>query len=477
MRYECGVCGHIYDEQSESVPFEDLSDGWSCPICDADGLFFKQMKEPTAKPKKKTETKQTTAISAHERLSDLSYPSGFERADDAQEPHMDTIHEMAKSGQSVIEPMHSKSPKVSWDDILILGGQLNKMMRDEHAPVKTTTVIGTRAQKPLVIEHPVFITHMSFGALSREFKLSLSKGSAAVKTAMCSGEGGILPESMEAAHKFIFEYVPNLYSVTDDNLKKADAIEIKIGQGTKPGMGGHLPGSKVTEEIAQIRGKTQGEDIISPSRIEGVGDADGLKRLVDSLRERSEGRPIGVKIAAGHIEDDLAVIDFANPDYVTIDGRNGATGASPKIIKDATTIPTIFALHRARTYMDENDMDMQLVITGGLRVSSDFAKALAMGADAIAIGTAAMMAAACQQYRVCHTGKCPVGVATQDPDLRARLSGDRAAMRLTNFLEATREELKTFARITGNDDVHALSVADLCTISSEISQNTNIRHS
>ena len=479
MRYECGVCGHIYDEDAEGVLWEELSDSWCCPVCDADGLFFREMaQEPAAPAKKESEKSEAKEQSKkrEENISDLSYPAGFERRDDAREPYMDVIHQMAKTGKSVIEPMRSVTPRIAWEDILILGGQLSKMMLEEDAEVSTKTVIGKSAKKPLVIEHPVFITHMSFGALSREFKLSMARGSAEAKTAMCSGEGGILPESMDAAYRFIFEYVPNLYSVTDENLKNADAIEIKIGQGTKPGMGGHLPGSKVTEEIAAIRGKKMGEDIISPSRFAGIDSKDDLKNMVDDLRKRSEGRPIGIKIAAGHIEKDLAVVAYAKPDYVTIDGRNGATGASPKIIKDATTLPTIFALYRARKYIDENGLEMELVITGGLRVSSDFAKALAMGADAIAIGTAAMMAGACQQYRVCNNGKCPVGVATQDPDLRARLNPDKAAARVYNFFNATREELKTFARITGNDDVHALSISDLCTVNSEISNHTSIRH-
>ncbi len=201
-----------------------------------------------------------------------------------------------------------------------------------------------------------------------------------------------------------------------------------------------------------------------------------MKQLVDDLRELSQGRPVGIKIAAGHIERDLAVVKYADPDFVTIDGRGGGTGASPKLIKDSTTVPTIFALGRARKYMDEHGMDMELVITGGFRISPDFAKALAMGADAIAIGTAAMIAAACQQYRVCHTGKCPVGCATQDVELRKRLDQDTGAKRVFNYLNATREELKTFARITGKDDVHKLSMDDLCTVSHDISMNTDIKH-
>ena len=301
-------------------------------------------------------------------------------------------------------------------------------------------------------------------------------GSAMARTAMCSGEGGILPQEREAAYKYIFEYVPNLYSVSEENLRCADAIEIKIGQGTKPGMGGHLPGSKVTPEIAAVRGKPLGRDVISPSRFPGIDSKEDLKALVDRLREESEGRPIGIKIAAGRIEKDLEFCVFAGPDFITIDGRGGATGASPKLIRDAASVPTIYALYRARKYLDEVGADMELVITGGLRVSSDFAKALAMGADAVAIASAALIAAACQQYRICGTGMCPVGVATQDEALRRRLPMDAAAQRVANFLNVSLEEIKTFARITGHHNIHDMDVDDLCTISREISEFTNLRH-
>jgi glutamate synthase domain-containing protein 2 len=342
--------------------------------------------------------------------------------------------------------------------------------------VNIQTIIGKNAQKPLVIESPIYITHMSFGALSRETKIALAKGSAAIKTAQCSGEGGILKEEMENAYKYIFEHVPNRYSVTDENLENADAIEIKIGQSTKPGLGGQLQGEKVTEEIAKVRGKPLWQDIHSPATIPGISTKEDLKELVDELRVRSEGRPIGIKFAAGHIEDDLEHVLYAEPDFITLDGRGGSTGASPKLIRDSTSVPTIYALSRARKYLDEHNSDISLTITGGLRVSSDFAKALAMGADAIAIGTGAMIAAACQQYKICDTGNCPVGVATQDEELRKRLKIETAAKRVENYLKVSTNELKTFARITGHNDVHDLNVNDLCTINSEISDYTDIKH-
>ena len=372
--------------------------------------------------------------------------------------------------------MSTRMPMPNWDDILLLGAQLNPAPLNDGDFVETKTVIGNHAKKPMVLESPVYISHMSFGALSKEVKVALAKGSAMAKTAMCSGEGGILPEEREASYKYIFEYIPNKYSVTDENLRNADAIEIKIGQGTKPGMGGHLPGEKVTAEIAAIRGKKQGEDVQSPSKFPEINSKEDLKAMVDMLRERSEGRPIGIKIAAGNIEDDLEYCVFAEPDFITVDGRGGATGSSPFFLREATTVPTVYALSRARKYLDSVGSDISLVITGGLRVSADFAKALAMGADAIAIASAGLIAAACQQYRICGTGKCPVGVATQDPELRKRLHVEASAQRVANFLNVSLEELKTFARVTGNTSVHDLSVDNLVTLDKEIAEYTGIRH-
>ncbi|AXU74523.1 oxidative stress protein [Clostridioides difficile] len=476
--YKCSVCGYIYDESKNDKTWDELSEDWECPVCTKGRSYFGKIStvyyeedEKVAEDIVEDESKLNT-----EKEGDLNYLSTYLRRDDEVEKHMDIIHEMAVTGKSIIEPMRTKLPVISWDDILIMGAQLNPLPLNEHDEVNTTTIIGKKAKKPMIIENPVYISHMSFGALSKELKIALAKGAAQNKTAMCSGEGGILPEEKEASYKYIFEYVPNKYSVTEENLKNSDAIEIKIGQGTKPGMGGHLPGEKVTEEIAKVRNKPVGQDVISPSCFEEIQSKEDLKKLVDELREVSEGRPIGVKISAGHIEKDMEFIAYAKPDFVTIDGRGGATGASPKLLKDATSIPTIFALYRARKYIDTHGLDMDLVITGGLRISTDFAKAIAMGADAVAIASSALMAAACQQYRICGSGKCPVGVATQDEELRKRLHIENSANRVANFLNVSLEELKTFARISGHKDIHDLSVDELYTVNSEISNYTNIQH-
>ena len=460
MIYKCTICGHIHNEEATGVLLKNLEE---CPIC----------KQPISKfvAVENSQSSENTALED----SDLSYDKNYAKSDKTIR-QMDAIHEMAITGESIVSAMYTDFTMPDWDDILILGCQMNPQPLESTVDVNTQTVIGKTAKKPLIIESPIYITHMSFGALSRETKIALAKASSRIKTAQCSGEGGILPEEMENAYKYIFEYVPNKYSVTEDNLKNADAIEIKIGQSTKPGLGGQLQAEKVTAEIAEIRGKAIGESIHSPATIPGISTKEDLKDLVDELRKRSAGRPIGLKFAAGRIEDDLKHVLYAEPDFITIDGRGGSTGASPKLIRDSTSVPTIYALSRARKFLDEHESDITLTITGGLRVSSDFAKALAMGADAVAVGTAAMIAAACQQYKICDTGDCPVGVATQDEELRKRFKIETSAKRVENYLKVSTEELKTFARITGHSDVHELNVDDLCTINSEISDYTNIKH-
>ena len=475
-KYKCLLCGHIYDEEKEGVKFEDLPDDWKFPMCFAPKNMFRLVEENNdneAKEEKKEEVKQEE----NNNIELKNYLKEYMRDSDEKEKNMSDIHNMAINGKSIISAMGTKLPVISWNDILILGGQLNKMPLLDDEEVSLRTVIGKNAKKPMVLESPVFVSHMSFGALSKEAKTALAIGTSKVKTAVCSGEGGILPEEFENSYQYIFEYVPNKYSVSDENLKKVSAVEIKIGQGTKPGMGGHLPAEKVTEEIAKIRGKNVHEDVISPSKFEEIKTKEDLKDLVSELRTRSEGRPIGIKIAAGHIEEDMEFACFAKPDFITIDGRGGATGASPKIIKDTTTIPTIYALYRARKYLDEhNENDISLIITGGLRTSGDFAKAIAMGADAIAIATAAMIAIGCQQYRSCNSGKCPVGIGTQDPELRKRFHIEESSKRLENYFNVVDDELKTFARITGNDDIHKLSNYDIVTTNNDISKYTKIRH-
>ena len=389
---------------------------------------------------------------------------------------MDDIHMMALTGKSVDSTMDTTIHVPNFEDILFLGAQLGTLPKDSGSDVNIRTIIGKKARRPMEIEMPVYVSHMSFGALSGRAKIALSKGSAMARTAMCSGEGGALWDEMVSAYKYIFEYIPNQYSFNDMTLENCNAIEIKIGQGTKPGMGGHLPGEKVTEIIATMRGKRRGEDITSPSKFPGLESPEDLKAMVDMLRRRSGGLPIGVKIAVGHIEEDLEFISHSGCDFVTIDGRGGSTGSSPKFLKDVSSVPTVYALSRARKYMDEHGMDQELIITGGFRTSGDCIKALAMGADAVALSSAVLMALGCQRYRICNTGSCPMGIATQDPELESRLDVEAGAKRVGNYLNVLANEIRVFLRVSGHSGLNELSLDDLCTVSTEISESTGIKH-
>ncbi len=472
--YKCTICGEIYDDDEEAVRFEDLPDDWVCPLCRSPKSAFVRIDgDVPAKAEPSVPEESVKKIEKVPGKKDISYDPNLVRYDGGP---MDEIHAIAFNGKSVGEPMDTLLPIPSFDDILFLGGQLAHPPLDDGADVDISVTIGKKAAKPMRIETPVYVSHMSFGALSGRAKKALAIGSARAKTAMCSGEGGVLSDEINNSYKYIFEYVPNKYSTTIDTYERCDAVEIKIGQGTKPGMGGHLPGDKVTDIISVMRGRPKGKDILSPSRFPEINSPEDLKAMVDMLRKETGGKPIGVKIAAEHIEEDLEYISKSGCDFITIDGRGGATGSSPKYLKDATTVPTLYALSRARKYMDEHGMDQELVITGGLRTSKDFIKALAMGADAIAVASAALMALGCQKYRACNSGKCPMGIATQDPELESRLDSEIGAQRVANYLNVSSEELRVFLRVSGHRSLDELSLNDLCTVSSEISQHTGIRH-
>jgi len=372
--------------------------------------------------------------------------------------------------------MRTQQSFPDWDTVLFRGAQLARLPRNEDETVSTRTIIGKTAAHPLEIAIPFYVSHMSFGALSREAKIALATGATAVGTATCSGEGGLLPAEREAAQYYIYELGTATFSHRDEAIVAADAVEIKIGQAAKPGLGRSLPAEKVTEEIAAIRGIDVGHACHSPGRHTGIDTPDDLKRRVAELKSLTGGKPVGVKFTAGHIEADLAVALAAEPDFVTIDCRGGGTGAAPNFVKDHVCLPPIFALHRARKYLDQATSQVTLCMTGGFRDSSDIAKALAMGADAVALATTAMIAIGCQQYRICNTGRCPVGIATQDPKLRERFDIAQSAKMLTNFFGATARELAELARLNGRADVHDLDLSDLVTLNHEVAHYTDIEH-
>ena len=372
--------------------------------------------------------------------------------------------------------MGTRKPFPGMETLLFRGAQFGRFPLDDSEPVSTRTVIGPKAEHPLVLAIPFYVSHMSFGALSREAKIALARGSAEMQTAMCSGEGGMLPQEREAASHYIYEIGTALYTRNEAAIRQADAVEIKIGQAAKPGMGGHLPAEKVTPEIAKIRGLAPGEPSIAPNKQPDVTTPADLKRLVDTFREQSGGKPVGVKFTAGRIEEDLEFALAAGPDFITIDCRGGATGAAPAFIRDHICLPPIFAIRRARRYLDQHAKEVTLCVAGGFRDSTDIAKALALGADAVALATASLIAIGCMQYRICNTGNCPVGITTQDEELRARLSIPASTRRFVNFYRATQDELETLAKVNGRADVHDLDLSDIFTMNADVAAATDIAH-
>jgi glutamate synthase domain-containing protein 2/nitrite reductase/ring-hydroxylating ferredoxin subunit len=362
-----------------------------------------------------------------------------------------------------------------WKDIQFLPAQLasRPLMDDEE--VETKVVIGPRAEKPLTLEIPLFVSDMSFGALSKEAKVALAMGAEMAGTGICSGEGGMLPEEQSANSRYFYELASAKFGFTWDKVKKAQAFHFKGGQGAKTGTGGHLPGNNVNEEIAKVRGLEPGQAAISPPAFPDLKSVADFSSFADEVRDAAGGIPIGFKIAASHIERDIDFALEAGADYIILDGRGGGTGAAPTVLRDNINVPTIPALARARDYMDRSGIhDVSLVITGGLRVAEDFAKALMLGADAIAIANSAIQAIGCLGMRACNTNNCPVGIATQKEHLRKRLEIEKSARQLSNFLTATTELMKVIARACGHDAFSGFNFNDLSTYDHDMHRLTGI---
>lgn len=365
-----------------------------------------------------------------------------------------------------------------WRDIQIVTGQLAvQPLLDDH-PVATELVIGPMAAKPLRLAIPIFVSDMSFGALSEEAKTALARGAEMAGTGIASGEGGMLPEEQQACSRYFYEYASARFGWSLDKVTRVQAFHFKGGQGAKTGTGGHLPGAKVQGKIAEVRNLAAGTDAISPSTFPDLHTPKDYRRVADEVREVSGGIPIGFKLSAQHIEDD---IDFAlkvGVDYIILDGRGGGTGAAPELFKGNISVPTIPALARARRHLDgkRKARHVTLIITGGLRTESDFVKALALGADGVAIANSAIQAIGCLGMRACHTNNCPVGIATQKPHLRARLDIERSARQLANYLAATVELMQILARACGHDHLAKFAPRDLTTFSREMAALSGVRY-
>ena len=387
------------------------------------------------------------------------------------EPHTGFIQQLANNGLSklghhgrvaAMGVPRQELPK--WEDIQFVTAQLATMPLLDDDPVGTETVIGPGAKKPLKLDIPLFVSDMSFGALSEESKIALAMGAEMAGTGICSGEGGMLPEEQNANSRYFYELASGRFGYSMDKVKRCQAFHFKGGQGAKTGTGGHLPGDKVKGKIAEVRGLNEGEAAISPPRFPDWTDTKPIKELAHQVREATGGIPIGYKLSAQHIEKDIDAALEVGVDYIILDGRGGGTGAAPLIFRDNISVPTIPALARARRHLDSLDRkDVTLVVTGGLRIPADFAKALALGADAIALSNSALQAIGCIGMRACNSNNCPVGIATQKDHLRERLLVEESAKRLDNFFRASVELMKVMARACGHGHLNEFQLNDLTT--------------
>jgi glutamate synthase domain-containing protein 2/nitrite reductase/ring-hydroxylating ferredoxin subunit len=401
-----------------------------------------------------------------------------------EEPYNGYIQTLARRGLSQVGhhgPVSAMGVPLTqlprWSDIQVVTAQLARRPLPDDAIVGTDLVIGPRAARPLRLDIPLFVSDMSFGALSQEAKIALAKGAEMAGTGICSGEGGMLPEEAEANSRYFYELGSARFGWSIEQLARARAFHFKGGQGAKTGTGGHLPGRKVDSKIAEVRGIEPGQDAISPARFEELATVRDFRRMADQVREATGGIPVGFKLSAQHIENDLDFALEATADYVILDGRGGGTGAAPNVFKENISVPTIPALARARRHLnDRGASDVTLIITGGLRTDADFVKALALGADGVAVANAALQAIGCLGMRACHTNNCPVGIATQRRDLRARLVVERSARRLTTFFHATVELMKVLARACGHDHLVGFTLEDLTTWKAEMARLTGIRY-
>ncbi|AXT52730.1 glutamate synthase [Aquimarina sp. BL5] len=400
------------------------------------------------------------------------------------EPYTGYIKELAKNGlKNLGHHGFSASMGVDrntlpkWNDIQFLPAQLASRPLLDDEEVATKVVIGPKSKKPLHIDIPLFVSDMSFGALSREAKIALSRGAEMAGTGICSGEGGMLPQEQESNTKYFYELASAQFGFSWDKLDKVQAFHFKGGQGAKTGTGGHLPGSKVSKEIAEVRGLNPGETAISPATFPDFHGVKDFKAFAEQVRERTGGIPIGFKIAASHIEKDIQFALDVGVDYIILDGRGGGTGSAPTILRDNINVPTIPALARARKYLDQvGATDVTLIITGGLRIAEDFAKAMMLGADAIAVSNSALQAIGCLGMRACGSNNCPVGIATQKESLRSRLIIESSAKQLHNYFDATNNLIKVIARACGYDDISKFNHDDLSTFDRDMHKLTNINY-
>jgi glutamate synthase domain-containing protein 2 len=411
---------------------------------------------------------------------------------------IDRIHQMAENGQYPIRGMGARRKVPTFDDLVFLTASVSRYPLEGYRErCETRTVLGSRhGARPLELAIPITIAGMSFGALSATAKEALGRAATAVGTSTTTGDGGMTPEERKASSLLVYQVLPSRYGFDPSDLRQADAVEIVVGQGAKPGGGGMLLGQKVNARVAGMRTLPPGIDQRSASRHPDWVGPDDLRIKIEELREATEWRvPIFVKVGATRVDHDVKLAVAAGADVIVVDGMQGGTAATQDVFIEHTGIPTLPAVRMAATALEDIGKrgEVQLVISGGIRSGADVAKALALGADAVSIGVAALLALGCNRrtYRSsagelvdveddyaalstssghcahCHTGRCPVGITTQDPMLESRLVLEHAAESVANFLRATTMEVTALARACGKSDVHHLEPEDLAALTIE----------
>jgi len=407
------------------------------------------------------------------------------------------IRQAAAHGLYEIRGMGAKRTLPTFDDLVFLTASASRYpLEGYREKCETKTVLGTRvALNPIELEIPITIAGMSFGALSANVKEAIGRAASAAGTSTTTGDGGMTPEERESSKTLVYQCLPSRYGFNPDDLRKADAIEIVLGQGAKPGGGGMLLGLKVSPRVAQMRTLPEGIDQRSACRHPDWTGPDDLKIKIEELREITDYKvPIYVKMGATRVNDDVKLAVKAGADVVVMDGMQGGTAATQQVFIEHTGIPTLAAVPLAVAALDELNVlgEVQLIISGGIRTGADVAKALALGADAVSIGQAVLIALGCNDHSYvqngetfdagqdydrlgtaagfchhCHTGLCPVGITTQDPVLEQRLEPAVGADRLRNYLQVLNMELTTLARACGKSNVHHLEREDLVALTIE----------
>src|SRR5712691_3361142 len=380
---------------------------------------------------------------------------------------IDDIHMKAELGRYRMRgfSMFKKIPH--WDELMFLPGTLTRFVIEGYREkCETKTVLGARfAKNPIELDIPIYITGMSFGALWLEAKMALAKGASMAGTATCSGEGGMIPPERDLSTKWYYQNIQSRYGFNPHHLMLADACEFFIGQGCKVGLGGHLMGQKVTEQVAEMRSLPPGIDQRSPARHPDWLGPDDLSLKVQEVREATNYQiPIQLKLGAARVYDDVRMAAKCGPDIIYLDGAEGSTGAGPHIATEETGIPLMAAIPEARRALEDVGLadEIDLVVAGGIRNGGDIAKEIEGVTDYE--GTVGVPAGKCYH---CHTGRCPVGITTQDPELRKRLVVEEAAERVYNFLHTLTLEVQMLARACGKTNVHSLEPEDLCALTVE----------